>query len=233
MNDAHTILSFQNVTGKKGKFRLKNINIELLPGYIYGLVGKNGAGKTTLMNYIMDEHIKYEGQICINGADIRIDHAKTMNAVGFISEDNPFFEERTGKQNAELLGMFYEHFDMETFMESMNFLNISCNKTYKLMSKGERLKFQLAFAASHKPCLYLLDEATAGMDAVFRTELFEMLRDLIKDETCSILLTSHIMSEIKLKTDYAWVMENGEITAFSESPDMMSRLKGDMSNEDK
>ena len=87
------------------------------------------------------------------------------------------------------------------------------------MSRGEKLKFQLAFAIAHQPCLYLIDEATAGMDPVFRKEFFEILQRLIVDEQASILMTSHIVSEIQRKTDYVGVMKEGKLVTFTESID--------------
>ncbi len=218
------ILEFRNVTGKQKKFHLTNVSFSMDPGYIYGLIGENGAGKTTLMKYILNEHSKYDGQILVDGEDIKTGHASIMNHIGYVSEDNVFFEQRTGKQNAELLKVFYDDFDMERFMEVAERMQLSVTKTYKKMSRGERLKFQLAFAIAHAPCLYLLDEVTAGMDPVFRLDFFEILRELIQDETCSVLMTSHILSEVELKTDYVGIMEHGEFQNFSESMDIGERI---------
>lgn len=216
MEETRTVLSFEHVTGR-GKFHLKDINMELRAGYIYGLTGENGAGKTTLMKYILDEHCRYEGRVYLDGEDIRADHAKVMNKIGFVSEDNCFFEERTGEQNAAILGMLYDDFSMERFRDAMKKMEMTGAKSYKRMSRGERLKFQLAFAIAHSPCLYLLDEVTVGMDPVFRIEFFDMLRHLIQDETCAVLMTSHIRTEIESKTDYAAVMKEGCLGAFNES----------------
>lgn len=220
MKETRTVLSFDKVTGRKRKFRLKDIHMDLQPGYIYGLMGENGAGKTTLMKYILDEYCKYEGRIFIDGEDIRTDHARAMNQVGYVSEDNHFFEERTGAQNAKILGLLYDDFSMDRFKAAMEKMELPATKVYKKMSRGERLKFQLAFAIAHNPCIYLLDEVTAGMDPVFRLELFDMLRNLIKDETCAVLMTSHIQSEMEMKTDYTAVMKDGRLGEFVESLDM-------------
>lgn len=216
MEETRAVLAFDHVTGR-GKIHLKDISMELRAGYIYGLVGENGAGKTTLMKYVLDEHCRYEGRVYLDGEDIRGDHAKVMNKLGYVSEDNCFFEERTGEQNAAILGMLYDDFSMERFRDAMKKMGMTEAKTYKRMSRGERLKFQLAFAIAHSPCLYLLDEVTVGMDPVFRIELFDMLRHLIQDETCAVLMTSHIRTEIESKTDYAAVMKEGRLGAFTES----------------
>ncbi len=219
MDETRIVLSFDHVTGR-GKFHLKDINMELRAGYLYGLMGENGAGKTTLMKYVLDEHCRYEGSISLDGEDIRADHARVMNKIGYVSEDNCFFEERTGEQNAAILGMLYDDFNMERFRDAMKKMEMTEAKSYKRMSRGERLKFQLAFAIAHSPSLYLLDEVTVGMDPVFRIEFFDMLRHLIQDETCAVLMTSHIRTEIEMKTDYAAVMKEGCLGAFTESFDL-------------
>ena len=219
------ILSFENVTGKKYGFILKDISFELKAGYICGLIGKNGAGKTTLMNYILKENSKYNGIIRIDGEDIQDNHAQIMNKVGFVSEDNHFFENCTCGQNAELLSVFYDNFDRNKFLNIMDSMNLSSGKIYKKMSRGEQLKFQLAFAIAHSPKIYLLDEVTAGMNPVFRIEFFQILQKIIIDENASVLMSSHILSEIEKKTDFIGVMENGILVDFGENPDIISNLK--------
>ncbi|MCM1499894.1 MAG: ABC transporter ATP-binding protein [Clostridium sp.] len=225
MEQGEAILSFRHVTGKAKKFYLKDINLDLQPGYIYGLIGENGAGKTTLMKYIINENAEYDGQICMEGEDIKTRHAEIMNKIGYVSEDNCFFGDRTGLQNVELLGRFYKNFDMEKFMDTMEQMELSAKKTYRLMSRGEQLKFQLAFAAGHNPCLYLLDEVTVGMDPVFRLEFFAALRNLTSDEKCCVLMTNHVMSEVEMKTDYVGVMRDGRLAEFTESLDIALKQK--------
>jgi ABC-2 type transport system ATP-binding protein len=140
-----------------------------------------------------------------------------MQQIGVVSEDHRFLENRTGRQNAELLGLLYENFDMERFEAALKEMQISGGVTYKKMSRGERMKFQLAFAIAHGSRLYLLDEATAGLDPVFRIEFFDMLRSLLRDENCSVLMTSHNEAEITRQTDYVAVMKDGRLSAFQES----------------
>lgn len=222
----NAVLAFENVTGKGHGFCLKNISFEVMPGYIYGITGENGAGKTTLIHYIMKERARYGGRILIDGGDIRKDHAAAMDMVGFVSEENSFFEDCTCRQNAVALGNFYSKFEIEKFGKAMEEFHLSWGKLYKNLSRGEKLKFQLAFAISHGPCLYLLDEVTAGMDPVFRREFFEVLKRLIVDEKAAVLLTSHILSELEIKADYTGIMEKGELLTLGESMDVAAFLKG-------
>lgn len=210
-------LEFKDVTGKGFGFKLKNVTMTLENGYIYAVTGKNGAGKTTLFNYILTEKQRYTGSIRLYSYELARNHAKTMEITGLVSEDNTFFENRTGRQNAEILGLVYDNFDMELFDKSMKKMNVSSQTTLWRMSRGERMKFQLAFAIAHHSRLYLLDEATAGMDAVFKIELFDMLRQLIAGEDCCVLMTTHDMSEIAKNTDYVAIMDNGTLGEFVES----------------
>lgn len=210
-------LELKDVTGKGFGFKLKNVTMTLENGYIYAVTGKNGAGKTTLFNYILTEKKRYTGSIKLFGYELAGNHAKTMEITGLVSEDNTFFENRTGRQNAEILGLVYDNFDKELFDKCMKKMNVSSQTTLWRMSRGERMKFQLAFAIAHHSRLYLLDEATAGMDAVFKIELFDMLRQLISGEDCCVLMTTHDMSEIAKNTDYVSIMDNGTLGEFVES----------------
>lgn len=208
------ILKFEEVNGKNKKFNLKNINFELNPGFIYCITGKNGAGKTTMLKCIMDEYANYTGNIYFDGVNIRGKHADIMQSIGFISEEQEFFNERTCAQNVEILSKLYESFNVNEFENFMKKMHLSPQFTYKKMSRGEKLKFQLAFSFSHSSRLYIMDEATAGMDPVFRIEFFDILRDIMRDGNSTVLMTSHNMDEIRKQTDYYAVMEGGKLGQF-------------------
>ena len=208
------LLEFNNVTGTNKGFSLQNISFKLPKGYIMGLAGKNGAGKTTLIDYIMNPKKCYEGQILLNGMDIHTNHCEILNDIGFVSEDNTFLLDRSAAQNAKILGTLYNNWNMKLFNETMNQFSLPTNRVVGKMSRGEKMKFQLAFAIAHKPTLYILDEATAGMDPVFRVDLFKMLQALLEDEKTSILMTTHIQTEMEQKTDYIGILENGRLTSF-------------------
>lgn len=217
------LLEFEHVSGTKGKFRLKDINFALPAGYIMGLMGPNGAGKSTLMTYIMQENVKYTGVIRVGGVDIKENHAYMKNFIGFVSEDNQFLDDYSGMDNAKLLGMFYEKFDMELFKESMKEMGVSTGTPYKKLSRGEKLKFQMAFAMAHSPKIYLLDEVTVGMDPVFRIDFFKILQKVIENEQASVLMTSHIESEMKQKTDFVGIIKEGKLVEFGESLDVIAK----------
>ncbi len=205
--------------GKKA-FALEEISFQLPRGYIMGLIGKNGAGKTTFFDCIMDEKKRYSGEMFLEGSDIHEDHLQFLDKTGFISEKNEFLELRTAGQNARMLGRFYSGFDMELFQGMMERCRVSSGKTVGKMSRGETVKFQLAFAVAHRPRLYLLDEATAGMDPVFRIDFYRILHELLKDGECGIILSTHLEEEIEKQLDYVGVLEEGRLVSFGENMPM-------------
>lgn len=219
------ILKFENVSGKKKKVGLHNINFALEPGFIYSVIGENGAGKTTLFKYIVKEFSRYDGKITFCGKNIKDFYSDSMCRIGMISEDFHFNFKYSGLQNAQIIGRLYDNFDMDLFKSSMSDMNISLGKLYGEYSRGEKMKYQLAFAIAHNSSLYLIDEATAGMDPIFRIEFFKILRELIKDEKACVLMNSHIMSDVTKQTDYAALMKNGSLSEFVESFDVDRLIK--------
>ena len=119
--------------------------------------------------------------------------------------------------------MFYEKFDVELFKESMKEMGVSTGTPYKKLSRGEKLKFQMAFAMAHSPKIYLLDDVTVGMDPVFRIDFFKILQKVIENEQASVLMTSHIESEMKQKTDFVGIIKEGKLVEFGESLDVIAK----------
>lgn len=217
-------LEFEQVTGISRKFRLKDISFSLPAGFICGLMGVNGAGKTTLLRYIMEDKKLYTGTIYVDGLDIWKNHSYIKNRIGFVSEENHFFREQTAMQNVDILSRFYENFDRGRFLQMMEKMELSPKKTYNKMSRGECIKFQLAFAVAHHPTIYLMDEVTAGMDPVFRIDFFKLLQEIIAEEQASVLMTGHIASEMERKTDYVGILERGTLIKFGESMDVIPAM---------
>ena len=212
------ILEFRNVTGKSKHFNLRNVSFSLEAGYIMGLAGKNGAGKSTLFDYIMNPKQQYTGEILVEGVNIREKHYQMMNRIGFISDNNKgFLMEKSAKENMQIFGILYEDWDEKRFFQAMQNMHLSPGKIVGRMSRGEMFKFQTAFAMAHKPAIYLIDEATAGMDPVFRIDYFKILQEIIAEEDASILMTSHIQDEIQRKMDFVGIMEDGKLVEFGET----------------
>lgn len=210
------MLEFVNVTGISKKFKLENISFTAPTGYITGIAGENGAGKTTLFHYILDRKCKYTGQILYNGIDIRTDFEKLQNKIGFVSDEKRFFIDLSIRDNVELLSIFYDDWDSEKFFSKLKEWEIPVRRILSDLSRVEYIKFQMALAMAHNATLYILDEATAGMDPVFRKDFFNILHELLVDENITILMTTHIEEEINLHMDYKVLLENGKLVSCDE-----------------
>ncbi len=210
------ILELKNVTIKNKKFKLENINFALEKGYVYGLVGKNGAGKSTLLKSIYFENWPYKGDALFSGFDIKKNRRSVINKIGYISEDFYFIDDRSMAENARLFSMAYSDFDKEIWEEMTKKLGINLNTNYMDYSRGEKIKAQLAFAFAHKVELLIMDEASAGLDAVFKKEMYDLIREGLVDGL-TVLLTSHDYEEIKRNTDFFAVIKDGVFGEFKEN----------------
>lgn len=211
------LFSCNQVSKAKKGFALENITFSLEPGYLMVLAGENGSGKTTLMKTILDNKKTYTGEILLEGRDIHENHEETLNQIGFVSEERIYFKKHTAFENASLLSVFYKNWDEKFFMKIMKEMDVSVNKVVENMSRGELMKFQMAFAMACKPKLFLLDEATAGMDPVFRKDFYRILRGILAEEKASIIMTSHIQEELEFQADYTGIMKAGSLVQFGEN----------------
>lgn len=211
------MLEFKNVTGISKGFNLKNISFTAPKGFITAIVGANGAGKSTLLSYIYGSKKNYEGEIIFEGRDIRENFDEFKNILGFISDERRFFEENTATENVRLLSCFYDNWNQELFNKCMKEMSVPKNTRLSKLSRGEYIKFQLAFSVAHDTKLYLLDETTAGMDPVFRKDFYKFLHELIATEEVTILTVTHIEEDIYSHMDYVGTLKNGEIISFKEA----------------
>lgn len=210
------MLELVNVSVQKKDFSLKQISFQVQKGYIYGIAGKNGAGKTTLFRTILGEEHGM-GKILYHGMDIAENRQMYFNEVGFISDENSFFMQMSIDKNAELLGGFYKQWDAQEFQRRLKEFQVPLGVMLLNLSRGEYIKFQMAFAMAHHADLFLLDEATAGMDPVFRKDFFRLLRHLAAEDK-TILMSTHLQEELAHKVDYVGIMENGRFCGFQEPP---------------
>ena len=177
-------------------------SLELMSGCVTGLIGQNGAGKSTTFKGILGLISTDGGNITILGKDRKDFTAKDKEELGVVLSDSGFSGYLKIKDIIPILQNMYSKFDKSLFIEQVQKFQLPMNKQIKEFSTGMKAKLKVLVAISHNAKLLILDEPTAGLDVIARDELLEMLREFLeKDEERSILISSHISSEIILHED--------------------------------
>lgn len=210
------MLEIKNLERKSGKFVLSGINFSVEEGYLVAVLGPNGAGKSTLFQTIMRPHKKDGGTILWNGRDIRKEREWFLQQTAFLSEDLVFADQMTAMENAKMFGIFYKDFEEQLFATHMKKMGVSPNLKVGAMSRGQLLRFQLAFARARCAKLYLMDEPTAGMDPAFRMEFYQILREILMEEA-TILMATHIQADVDRNCDYVLRLQEGRQISYEEN----------------
>ena len=209
------MIDCNNVSKRFTSFSLKNITFNLPAGYICGLIGENGSGKTTLIN-ILSGLYSYDGKIRISGRDYCNHEYDIKQDIGVVVHGDIFEAKESLISNANYFGRFYKKYSKNLLENYLERFNLNDKKKYKELSKGEKLKFALAFALAHEPRLLLLDEPGANFDIEFRKEFNSLLREFIIDGTRSVILSTHIISDVETFADYILFLKNGEQILFGD-----------------
>ena len=207
------MIKVENVTKyfEDFKFVLSDISFYIPKGYICGLIGENGAGKSTLIQLMLGLYRLDKGNIFINGHNTVTDEINSKDDIGYVLSDDLFDPYMTLLQNADAYGKYYSRYDRSSFIDYCKRFELEPKHKLKNLSKGQKLKFQFAFALSHSPALLLLDEPTANFDPNFRKEFFSILTDFIADGEHSVLLATHLTSDLEIIGDYITFLHKGRI----------------------
>lgn len=210
------MLKLEHVSKSRNTFYLDNISFELPGGYIMGLIGENGAGKTTLLHIIEGLYSVDEGRLFIHGQEYDRAEADIRQGIGVVFHGDMFDDPVSLAGNARRYGSFYPAYDKGVLMYYADLFQLDIRKRYRQLSKGEKLKFALAFALAHKPGLLLLDEPTANFDTEFHNIFFQVLREYTGNGENSVILSTHITSDIDKAADYLLYLQDGRQVLFGD-----------------
>lgn len=207
MNSAIDIKDLQK---KYAGFSLQNISFCVPRGSIVGLIGENGAGKTTTIKAILNLIDIEGGEISVLGSPTRI-AKRTREDIGVVFDDLCFHENLTVAQLGKIMQGMYKKWDMALFKQYCHRFSLDEKKRIGELSKGMKMKLSITIALSHQPKLLILDEATSGLDPVMRDEILDVFLDFIQDEQNSVLLSSHITSDLEKVADYIVFIHQGKV----------------------
>lgn len=192
-------------------FALEHLNLTLPGGTIMGLIGANGAGKSTTIKLILDIIKKDCGTINILGKDNEDNFVVTKQDIGVVFDDLGIPEYLTALQVNDIMNGIFNNWDKNLFLDNINKLSVPKEKKVKDYSRGMKMKLGIAIALSHHPKLLILDEATSGLDPLVREEVLDMLSSFVKDDNHSVLISSHIVSDLEKICDYIAFLNNGKL----------------------
>lgn len=216
-------LEIKNLTKSFAGFKLDNLSLTLPSGCIMGLIGENGAGKSTTIKLILDMIHKDSGTITILGKDNEDNIRLTKEDVGVVMDEVGIPECLTAKQVGKVMKHTFRNWDDAEYKRLLQNLSLPDNKPFKDFSRGMKMKLGIAIAMSHGSKLLLLDEATSGLDPVVRDEVVEMFSDFTRDENHSILMSSHIVSDLEKLCDYVAFLHKGKLLLCEEKDMLLSQ----------
>ena len=201
-------------------FSLKDVDILLPKGAIMGLIGENGAGKSTTLKAMLDIVKRDAGDVEILGMDIREREQEVKEEIGVVFGESQFHDFLSAVQISGIMKRVYKNWDEELFSSYLSRFALPEKKKVKEYSRGMAMKLAIAAALSHHPKLLILDEATSGLDPVARDEILDLFFGFIEDGEHSVLIASHITSDLDKVADYVTMIHNGSIL-FSEEKDQL------------
>ncbi|MCB2341097.1 ABC transporter ATP-binding protein [Clostridium estertheticum] len=211
-----SVLDVRNLNKSYGDFCLNGLNFKLEKGYVMGFIGPNGSGKSTTIKSIMNLIKKDSGSISVFGMDSVKDERKIKEKIGFVYDENIFYGMLTINEMKNIIAGFYRRWDENKFKEYIKHFELNPNKVIDKLSKGMKIKFALALALSHGAELIVMDEPTSGLDPAFRSELMDILYNVIQNEEMSIFFSTHITADLEKIADYITFINKGSMV-FSES----------------
>ena len=215
-------LEIKNLTKSYPGFTLDDLNLTLPSGCIMGLIGENGAGKSTTIKLILDMIHKDSGSITILGKDNTDGIELTKEEIGVVMDEVGIPECLTVKQVGNVMKNTFRNWDDAEYARLVQKLALPDKKQFKEFSRGMKMKLGIAIALSHKAKLLILDEATSGLDPVVRDEVVEMLSDFTRDEDHSILISSHIVSDLEKLCDYVAFLHKGKLLLCEEKDQLLA-----------
>ncbi|MBP5414594.1 MAG: ABC transporter ATP-binding protein [Lachnospiraceae bacterium] len=210
MDDSY-VIELKNVKKDYGDFVLDNVSFSVPTGSVCGFIGQNGAGKTTTIQIILDAIKRDGGEVYVFGKNINDGMAELKEDIGVVFDEMGFHDFLTPKQINTVMKNIYKNWDEDAFFDYLKKFSLPAKKECGKFSRGMRMKLQIATAMSHKAKLLIMDEPTSGLDPIVRNEIIQIFREFVIEEDHSILLSSHITTDLEKIADEVVFIDAGKI----------------------
>jgi len=207
-------------------FSISDLSLTVPSGAICGLVGENGAGKSTTIRLLMNALASDGGTATVLGVDAASPEFREVKEdVGVVLDEAYFPETLNARQIGRIMAATYRRWDQGQYEGFLDRFQLPEKKPVKEFSRGMKMKLAIATALSHHPKLLVLDEATSGLDPIIRDEILEIFSDFTREEDHSILISSHILSDLEKLCDYIAFLHQGRLL-FCEEKDRLLEMSG-------
>ena len=211
MCDYENAIEINGLTKHYDGFTLDNVSLAVPRGSIMGFVGQNGAGKTTTIHALLGINRPDSGRIKLFGQTLVKNEAAIKSRIVVVFDELPFHECLNALQLDKIMRELYPKWDSGVFAAYLERFSLPGKKKFSQLSKGMKMKLQIAAALSHDAELLIMDEATSGLDPVVRSEMLDVFLEFIADEGHSILMSSHITSDLERIADSITFIHGGKI----------------------
>lgn len=209
--DFENAIEIKNLTKRYDGFTLDNVSFNVPKGSIMGFIGQNGAGKTTTINSLLNILKWDSGEIRLLGKEMPEHEYEVKEQIAAIFDVLPFNDDLSAKQLTKIMGGIWKEWDAEGFENYLDRFQLPYKKKFGQFSKGMKMKLQIAAGLSHNAKLLIMDEATTGLDPVVRNEILDIFLEYLQDEDNSILMSSHITSDLEKVADMVTFIDKGKI----------------------
>lgn len=217
-------IEIKGLRKKYGSFELGPLDLSIPRGCLVGYIGENGAGKTTTLKAILGLVRPDAGEIKLLGRNLPLADQQVMNRVGVVFDDLHLPGDMSVKEAGVHARLSFASWQEETFQKFLQDFALPSKQKIKTLSRGMKVKLSLALALSHQAELLILDEATSGLDPVVRDEILDLLLDFLQDENHSVLISSHILSDLEKAADYIAFLHQGKILFMEEKDRLVERF---------
>jgi ABC-2 type transport system ATP-binding protein len=206
------IINFSQVTKRFGKTTaLDNIDLSINEGSIVGLVGANGCGKSTLIRHAIGLYLPDSGTCRTLGGDAGHLAGDEMAQIGYVHQDGELLDWMTVKQQINYVAAYYDNWNVELQNNFVEQFDINLKARVGKLSPGLRQQLAILLAICHEPKLLLLDEPAAALDPIARSRFLDLLLEIIQTRDRTIIISSHILSDIEKVIDHVLIMDEGRI----------------------
>lgn len=217
------IIETENLTKYYGKtLGVKDLNLEIGEGEIFGFLGPNGAGKTTTIRLMMNFIKPTSGAISISGLDVQKKSVEIKKKVGYVAGDFRLYEKLTGREHIKYIKRFRGAIREDFLSELLEKFDFDPSQKVKHLSKGNKQKLAVILSLMHQPEILILDEPTTGLDPLLQNTVYEILKSM-KNEGATVFLSSHFLPEVERTADRVGIIREGELISIETIKDLAEK----------